>query len=180
MNWLDIIIVIVLIGGGVLGVMSGFIWQLCRIIVLIVAIYLTFLLHPYLSDYLVNKMFNPFLANLLVFIVTFAIIYLILFFITWFIEKSISKVKLTLVDRIFGGILGLLKMALICGTILLAMVVHPGMGINSSLKDSFLTPYLLQYTKGVVFLMPKNYRGKVRYFIRQVWADKSEPIQPEK
>jgi uncharacterized membrane protein required for colicin V production len=180
MNWIDIILFLVLAGGTTLGVFSGFIWQLARIISLIVAIYVTFLIQPFISSWLVGRMSNPFLANLICYIVIFAVIYLILFFIVYFIEKSISKAELTPLDRIFGAILGLLKISLICGTVLLGMVVHPGSGMNNSLKNSFFTPILLQYTKGVVFLMPRDYRGKVRYFIRQVQNEKAESAKPVK
>lgn len=168
MNWVDIVIILVLLIGAGLGVVSGFIWQLARIGLLIAATYLTFILQTPLSGWLVIRMSNPWLARLIVYIFLFAVIYLVLFFITWIIEKSIVKVELKSLDRVLGGVLGLLKTALICGAILLGFITYPGVGFQSSFKGSFFTPLLLQYTRKVVFLMPKEYRDKIRVFVRQI------------
>lgn len=172
MNWIDIIVILALGGGAFLGFKSGFIWQLSRLILLIISVYATFLMHRPLASWLTAKMSNPFLAQLIIFIFIFAVIYLILFFITLFIEKAVSKIKLKKVDSILGAILGFLKAALVFGTVLLALVLYPGLGIQSSLRNSFFTTYLLGYTKKAVFLMPKDYRRKVTHFIKQTDAIK--------
>ena len=95
----------------------------------------------------------------------FAIIYLILFFITWFIERSLTKVQLKPLDRVFGGVLGFLKTALICGAVVLGMIIYPVPSVQQSLKNSFLAPSLLIYTRKIVFLMPRDYKRKLKHFV---------------
>lgn len=178
MNWLDIIFVLALAGGTILGVKSGFVWQLVRMILLIISAYITFLIHPPFANWLASKMSDPFLAKVIIYIFIFVVIYLILFFISWFIERSVvTGMVLKPVDRVFGGIFGFFKTALICGTILLGFVYYPVPGIQQTLRNSFFGPYLLIYTRKVVFIMPKKYKRKVRYFIRQVKKEKAPSVE---
>ena len=174
MNWVDIILIIVLLGGVALGTISGFIWQVARLVLLILSAYLTFLIHPFISVWFLFNFTNRFVANVILFIIIFGIIYLILFFITWFIEKGIATIELKPLDRVIGGIVGFLKTALICGTILAAIVRYAPPETHQTLKHSLLSRYLIEYTRRVVFLMPRDYRSALKHFVDQT----SVPIPP--
>jgi len=168
MNWYDVIFISALILGGVLGALSGFIWQIANIIAIIISVYLSIIIHNPIALWLGAQSSNPFLAKVGVFLFVFICLYLILFFIIWFIERSVKKNNLKLFDRILGGILGCLKTALICGTILMGVVFYSVGRLQPPLKNSFLAPYLLDFTRRTVFIMPQSYQKQVKHFIELI------------
>jgi membrane protein required for colicin V production len=179
MSWvIDVILILILLGGITLGFFSGFIWQFSRFLFLIIAVYITLIIHEPLADWLADKMSNQFVAQLLIYLFVFLILYLIMFFISWFVEKAVEKVKLKLADRIFGGIFGFLKSALICGFVLLGIIYYPAFG-TSTLRNSFLAAPALKYTRSIIFLMPKTYRDKIQYFVRMTQNNLAKPEQKE-
>ncbi|MBI4835552.1 MAG: CvpA family protein [Planctomycetes bacterium] len=179
MGWaIDIILIVILLGGITLGFFSGFIWQFSRFVFLILAVYITLIIHEPLADWLSDKVNSQFVAQLIIYLFVFLIMYLIMFFISWFVEKAVEKVKLKLADQIFGGIFGLLKSALICGFVLLGLIYYPAFGI-ATLKNSFLTVPVLKYTRNVIFFMPKTYRDKIQYFVRITKNNIDKPEQKE-
>lgn len=173
MNWLDIIFILSLIGGTVLGIYTGLVRQLARIVSLVIAAYLAIIGHKPIAEWLSTKMSDPFLVKVIVFVFVFVCIYLILFCIIWFIERGISSSKLSPVDRVLGGLSGLLKTALICGTLLLGLAFYPATSLQRPVKNSALAPHLLGFTRRVVFMMPKKYHRQVKHFTRRLTKERT-------
>lgn len=171
MNWVDIILILLLIGGTILGIISGFFWQFSRFIILIIAAYLTILLHEPIANWLTSKMSDPSLAKTIIFVFIFVCIYLILYFATWFIERAIVRPPIKPLNKIFGGIFGFLRTALICGTILVGLIYYSAPNIRQTLSHSFLSPYLLIYTRKTICWMPKRYKQEIKRFISRVYPE---------
>jgi membrane protein required for colicin V production len=180
MNWFDIVFIIVLILGSALGALSGFIWQITNIIALIISIYLSVIIHKPIALWLSANNSNPFIIKISVFLLVFICIYLILFFIIWFIERSVKKSNLTVFNRVLGGILGFIKVALICGTILMGMVFYSAEDGQTTINKSFLAPYLLELTRRTVFIMPKSCQKQIKHFVKILnQAKTSKPQEPK-
>ncbi len=177
MNWLDIIFILALIVGAGLGAISGLFRQLVRILSLIIAAYLALIAHQPIAAWLGARASNPFLIQMLVFIFIFICVYLILFFIIWFIERGIKDTTLSPVNRILGGLFGLVKAAIICGTILLSLVFYPVPSLHLPMERSFFAPYLLGFTRRTVFIMPKKYKRQVRYFVQRISQERAEAVK---
>lgn len=91
MNWIDIVFGIVLIGGIILGVYTGFWWQFIRFFLLLITLYITLYLHEPIAKWIGPEMSDPYFAQLLIYLVVFVSIYLILFMITWVLEIALGK-----------------------------------------------------------------------------------------
>src|SRR5437016_10684 len=115
MNWLDIIILVVLAIGAVMGFCTGLLWQIARLVSLALSLYLAFLANAGVTDWLDDqwKDVNPAVNRVIAFIGVFIVVYLILYLVTRLVYQAIKATKLETLDRILGALLGAVKMGAI-------------------------------------------------------------------
>ncbi|MFH0888186.1 MAG: CvpA family protein [Planctomycetota bacterium] len=166
MSYLDIIFIVVLSGGTLLGTISGFFWQMARIIILLLSAIVSIYVQQPIANYLLPQTSEQNALKIILYLFIFTAIYLILFLITYLIEQGLKKDKpMNLINRILGGLLGFLKTALICGIILIGTIIYPLSALEQTIKNSFISPYLVIYTTKTVFLMPNKTKQQLSIFI---------------
>jgi membrane protein required for colicin V production len=176
MNSLDIIFIVVLLGGTLLGIISGFFWQIVRIIILVLTAIVSIYTHQPIANYLLPQTSEQNTLKVILYLFIFTAVYLILFFITYLIEQGLKTDKpMRFINCILGGLLGLLKTALICGVILIGIIIYPLSPLEQAIKNSFISPYLVIYTTKVVFLMPAKTKRQLSIFIDRLL--KSKPVE---
>jgi membrane protein required for colicin V production len=137
MNWLDIVLAIPLLWFLYRGFRNGLIIELASLAALILGIYAALHFSFYVQGYLEE---NFEIADNYLYIISFAITFLIVAIIVYLagkiIHKVISIVALGFLNRLAGGIFGLLKAALVLSVILYFINgLNPGL-IKSDVKDS--------------------------------------------
>ena len=110
MNFMDVLIVLPIIFGAYRGFKNGFVMEVFLLLALFVGLYAGVNFSEFLSDTL-EKWFgwdNPYLP-----IITFSIIFIaigaMIYFLGITLDKLIRAVKLTLINKIFGGVFSTLK-----------------------------------------------------------------------
>src|SRR5262245_2489933 len=108
MNWLDITILVMLGIGGVLGLISGLLWQVARLVIFGVSLYVTIYYHGPVADFLKANLSSgqPAVMTGLAYFFTFIGTYLVLFLVTALIERAVRAMKMKWMDRLLGGVLG--------------------------------------------------------------------------
>lgn len=119
MNWLDIVLGILLIWFTYKGFRNGFIIELASLAALILGIFVAMHFSFYAEDYL-QKNFE--IAEKYLYIISFAITFIIVAVLVYLVGKIIHKlvtiIALGFLNRVAGGIFGLLKSALILSVVL--------------------------------------------------------------
>lgn len=141
---LDLIIAIPLLYFLYKGVMNGIVKELLNIIGITLAIFLTFKYMDVLSGIIAPffeesaSPYIPFLSAAILFIGTMLIIALI----NYLTKELLKAVKLSMVNRVLGGLFGLLKSGLVISTILLLLA---GFSVpKKEIRDeSILYPYVI-------------------------------------
>ncbi len=114
MNWLDIVITIPLLWFTYKGLRNGFVIELASLAALIlgifVAMYFSYYAEGYLSEH--SNIPEKYLY-VISFLITFAVVAIIVIIIGKVIHKLFEVIALGLLNRIAGGIFGLLKAALL-------------------------------------------------------------------
>jgi len=120
MNFLDIVLGILLLWGLYKGLKNGLFVEIASIIALIAglygAIHFSYICGDYLSE---NMEWNERYINLTAFIITFVIIVLAIHLAGKFLTKIADFAMLGLLNKIAGGVFGLLKVAVIIGALLI-------------------------------------------------------------
>lgn len=126
------------------GIMNGIVKELLNIVGIVLAIFLTFKYMDVLSGMIAPffeeeaSSYIPFISAVILFIGTMLVIALI----NYLSKELLKVVKLSMVNRILGGMFGILKSGLVISTILLLLA-----GFNFPKKevrdDSLLYPYVI-------------------------------------
>ncbi|WP_273568404.1 CvpA family protein [Maribacter halichondriae] len=119
MSFLDIILGLLLLYGLYKGLKNGLFVEIASIIALIAGIYGAIHFSYYAGDYLSENMqWEERYINIAAFIITFAAIVLIVHVAGKFLTKIADFAMLGLLNKIAGGIFGVVKVAVILGAIL--------------------------------------------------------------
>ena len=120
MNIFDVIILIILLYGLIKGFMKGFIIEVAGIIALILGVTGSFkfasILEVYLNSYVD---WSPKTVQIISFIILFIIIIYAVSLLAKMITKTLKIIALGMINRIFGGIFGLLKWCVILSSLVL-------------------------------------------------------------
>ena len=120
MNYLDIIIGIFLLLGLIKGLKNGFFVELASLIALIAGIYGAIHFSYYAVDFLRERVsWSENTINLASFAITFIIIVIIISLAGKILTKIADFAMLGLINRILGGIFGILKAAFIISVIIM-------------------------------------------------------------
>lgn len=120
MNIIDVIIVVVLILGFVRGAMRGLIVELASLVAIVAGIYGAIHFSYFAIDFLAKRVsWDEKYIQLAGFAITFLFIAVCIFFIGKLLTKLAGIMALGMVNRILGGVFGLIKFAFVLSVILM-------------------------------------------------------------
>lgn len=153
-NWVDLLVVILLIRSSYVGFTKGFGWELFRFIgylsTAMAAVYFYEYTSQLLGDYF--PVMHSF-ANLICFTGLYAGILFIFKFINLLIEKIIKIETISTVEKIGGLLLGFLRGAILISLLLISLVFTPIPYFEKSIKERSYTGQVV--LKTVPFLYDK-------------------------
>jgi len=164
-NWIDVILISVLVLTSILGVIKGFVKQVFGLIAGIIGLILALGFYSQVSWIYLRFISNEVVANFL----GFLSIFLVVLCLGWVSSYCLSKFirgPLKLLNNILGGGLGLLKGILICGVIVFALLVFPIS--KKALKESVFSPVCLQMTRAMISLIPQELKEKFKEAYQEI------------
>ncbi|OFY63243.1 MAG: hypothetical protein A2V46_03080 [Bacteroidetes bacterium RBG_19FT_COMBO_42_7] len=122
MNWIDFIIIILLVFGLARGFINGFIKELASLLALVVGIWGAIKF----SSFTAEKLYDYFdmtgqYVGIIAFMITFIIIVIIIHFLGLLLDKFADKVSLGFLNSLLGLFFGVLKSALILSVIFVVL-----------------------------------------------------------
>jgi membrane protein required for colicin V production len=162
MNWLDIVVIIFLIISLIGGFANGLIKSLFSLIGLVVGVVLAGRFYVGLAGSL-GFISNPSAARIVAFIIIFLVVMIIAAILGIIFTKLVSAILLGWLNRLLGGVFGLILGAIFISAILTIWVKYAGGG--STVEGSALGQFLLQRFPVVLALLPKEF-DTVRQFLQ--------------
>jgi membrane protein required for colicin V production len=162
MNWLDIIIIVLIIVPGFIGLKAGIIKALFTVAGIIVGVVLAGLLSDSLGGAL-TFISDPGIARVVAFAIILVVVMIVATIAAKLVKWAISAVLLGWVNRLGGAILGLFLGMIFCGAVLTMWVKY--LGISSVVEESVLAGVLLNGFPIVLGLLPAEF-DSVRSFFR--------------
>jgi len=122
MNWIDFIIIILLVFGLARGFINGFIKELASLLALILGIWGAIKF----STFTAGKLYDYFdmtgqYVGIIAFLITFVIIVIIIHFIGLVVDKFVEKISLGVLNSLLGLIFGVFKTALFLSVIFVVL-----------------------------------------------------------
>ena len=161
MNWLDIVILVVLIISAISGLVNGFIKTVFSLVGLIVGIILAGKYYVSLSEHL-GFIQSENAARIVAFLIIFLAVILVATVLGIIFTKIASAILLGWLNRILGAAAGIIMGGLTLGA-LLALWVH-FMGSSNTFEQSPLANFLVDKVPIVLGLLPGEFGGVKDYF----------------
>ena len=162
MNWLDAVIIVVL----VISILSGLRSGLIKILFGLVGIVVGVVLAGHFADSLASKMTfinNPEWAKMAAFAIILVATMLVFAILAVILSKLISAILLGWVNRLGGAVLGLVAGALFCGAFL-SIWLHYNLGGQDVISHSALARFLLDKFPVVLKLLPSEFKSIKDFF----------------
>lgn len=122
MNYIDLIIVILLIIAAVHGAIKGFIYEVTSLIALIAGVWGAMEFSGATQKFLEDRLnFSNNYTDIFAFVITFILIIVLVHFIGRAVEKAVETIALSTVNRILGLVFSVLKTAFILGILLMVI-----------------------------------------------------------
>jgi membrane protein required for colicin V production len=154
MNWLDVILIIFLIASFVFGLWQGFIRALLSVVGMVVGVILASNFYPSLAKVL-GFISNPEIANIVAFAIILVAVMIVFMIIAALLRSLLETIKLGCIDRIAGGVLGVVVGALFISALLAGIVKFFGQGVVTS---SVIAGFLLDKFPFVLGLLPSEFK----------------------
>ncbi|TXD53505.1 MULTISPECIES: CvpA family protein [unclassified Polaribacter] len=122
MNVFDIVIIVLLLLAFVRGIMNGLFSEIASLVAVVVGVYVAIHYANYVEFYLVNSTFVEWsdqTNKIVAFVITFLVVVLLILFIGKILTKIADITALGLLNKVLGGVFGVLKIALILSIILI-------------------------------------------------------------
>lgn len=161
MNWLDIVILVVLVISIIAGLSAGLIKVLFTLIGGIIGVVLA----GRFSDSLGSKMTfisSASTAKIVAFIIILLVVMIIAAVLAYIVRKIASAILLGWVDRLGGAVLGLLLGAIFCGALLTMWVKFEGG--SAVVTGSAISRFLVNKFPVVLGLLPSDFKSVKDFF----------------
>jgi membrane protein required for colicin V production len=164
-NWLDIVLIVILLVSFILGLIKGFVKQIVGIAAVVVGLILAAVYYQSFSRVLIRAFVSEQWSHLIAFLIIFLAVLVVGSLIGFLLSKLMIG-PLKLLDRFFGGVLGIIKGVLICGVIVMAMLIFPV--DKQGLMRSSVAPYCYWLTKGMIQIIPKEMRDRFKVTYQEI------------
>ena len=145
MNYVDIIIVVVLVAFGIGGLRKGIITEAATLLGLGLGLYGAFHFSDFTADRLLQWVeINPKYLNLISCIVTFIVVAILVNLLGRIVTKIVKSLNLGFIDKIGGFVFGIAKGILICSLLVMLVNVFRMNGIikEKTKQESLLYPWI--------------------------------------
>jgi membrane protein required for colicin V production len=148
---------IVLVSTG-FALMKGLVREIISIVALIGGFILAVLYYPDAGSWLAEFSKSDSVANFAGFLLIFLGCILIGAITSFIVNRFVKAASLKWIDRLLGGVFGLLRGWAIASILVIALIAFP---IRENLiSRSVLAPYLLAGARAAILLVPKNLKDK--------------------
>lgn len=158
MTAVDWVIFVVVVGFTIQAVAAGFFQEAFGIAGLIVGYLVAAWRYHSLGSWYGRYLNSPELANSAAFLTIFLAVLVVAGIAGRIARWAVRKSGLSFVDRLLGGVLGLVRGCLIVAVVLMSMTAFTP--ASRWLVGSQLTPYFLVFGRAAIWLAPSELRGR--------------------
>jgi len=164
-TWLDAVLAGIMVVAVIVGLAKGFIREAIGLAAVILGLILAGQyyenLAALLQSVITNDELNDFVSFLLIFVVV-----VVAGWIMAAILSRFAKGPLKIINHFLGGVFGFLKGGLISGVVVLALLVFSV--DRKAVVNSWLAPYALYITNGIVQLVPQELKTRFKLIYRDI------------
>jgi len=169
MNWLDVVLLLILLGSVVTSFSTGLAREVVGLISMIAALVLAIWFYGTAGSFLQPYVSSPGIANFCGFLLVFGGVLLLGAIVGRLLGRAMKAAGLSFVDRLLGAGFGLVRGALISVAIVLALLAFtPGKSPPNSVVHSRVAPYVIDAARVCAAVAPHELKDGFRKSYEQV------------
>jgi membrane protein required for colicin V production len=141
MNYLDIIIIILILISAITGYKKGFIHQLASLAALVLGIFIAVKCSKWFAPYIQNHFTSSVnVAKIIAFIAIFILVIVAIHFLGKFLEKTFDEIELGFLNKIAGSLFSIVKMVFIVSVLMVLLklsIIKIDWPKQSSMDESY-------------------------------------------
>ncbi len=165
MNWLDFVIIVVVIGFVIAAYSAGLIREVVTLVASIAGIVIAGLLYDKLARDVLVFLDDENVALAVSFLVLFASVYLFGQIVAYTLKRGASLLMLGWADHLGGAAFGLLKGLIVVELLLIVFAAYPQLGLDNAVSGSTLAPLFVDDASVVLKILPHDFDHRVNTFL---------------
>jgi membrane protein required for colicin V production len=160
LNIIDLLFIAIFFFSILFGLIRGLLRELLAVCVLVAALVIAFIYYPDIGLLLSGVIKGRELADLAGFLLLLLLVGVAGSLVSRLISKLLAGGPLKALDRLLGGVFGVLRAFLLAGIVIYGFIAFP---LNDELlKESRLAPYLINALKRGIEVLPPAWRDKLK------------------
>jgi len=164
MNWLDGLIIFVLLIFVFLGFRRGLIGTLIMLAGIILAIFVAGWFYRPVAHWLSSYLESSSQANVAAFVVIAVGVVLLTFLVRCLVDRFINLANLGWLNKLGGLVVGLIIGGLVWAAFLSLIVKFPWGNVQQTVRSSAIADFLLDKFPFIFYLLPGDFEGVRRFF----------------
>jgi membrane protein required for colicin V production len=165
MNWLDAVIVLVLVGFVASAYSAGLIREVVTLIASLVGVIVAGLLYDDLANDVLVFLDSEGAARAVAFLVLFASVYLIGQIIAYVLKTGAQLLMLGWADRLGGAVFGLIKGLVVVQVLLIVFAAFPSLGLDGAVGGSEIAPFFIDDASLLLNILPGEFNDRIADFL---------------
>jgi membrane protein required for colicin V production len=161
MNWLDAVILIIIIGFTAAAIRAGLIREVITLIAVVMGVLIAGHYYDDLADDVLLFIKNDKAAKAIAFVSLFASVALLGQLAAFLMKQVVSMLLLGWLDHLAGGAFGLLKGLVLVELFLMFFATFPYLGLDDAIDGSGIAPLFLDNGPALLKLLPGEFNQAV-------------------
>jgi len=178
MNWLDAVLVIILLVSVITSFRKGLAREVIGLVSVVLAILMSIWFYGTAGAYLLRFVSSRAAANLAGFLAVFCVVMLLGSLVSWIVGKFLRVTGLSFFDHLLGAIFGVARGTLISVALIMGiMAFSPSGKAPASVVDSRMAPYVVTGARVFVAVAPHDLKEGFHQSYIQVKAAWSNALE---
>jgi membrane protein required for colicin V production len=174
LNWIDLVLALVIASSLLAGLSAGFARVAVGFAAMIVGMFCGFWFYGVVAAYVIDYVNSRAIANLIGFFVILTVVLILGAIAGRILAKFFKWVGLSWLDRLLGGVVGIVRGFLIAAAMATVLVAFSPSPPPPSVVDSKLLPYVINASDVLAALTPREIKDSfyaTKDKIKEVWAE---------
>jgi membrane protein required for colicin V production len=165
MNWLDIVVIVMLIAVTLAAYSAGLIREMITLVAVVVGIAVAGALYDDLAKDVIVFEGNQSAAEATSFLMLFGAVYLLGQIGAYVLKAGASLVMLGPLNHMGGAVFGLVKGILLVQVLLITFAAYPSLGLDETIDDSAIARRFVDQYEFELAILPSNFDRRIAEFL---------------
>lgn len=165
MNWVDIVIIVLLVGFVVAAYSAGLIREVVTLVASLLGVVIAGLLYDEFSADVLVFVHNEEASRAIAFIILFGSIYLMGQIAAYVLKATAHIMMLGWTDRAGGAAFGLVKGLIVIQVLVILFAAYPSLDLDSAIDDSTIGRFFVDDASFMLVILPGEFETRVDQFL---------------